>query len=63
MRRTLSSGMVAPAGVPKGSCNQLADDIAAMRQTAGNPRAHVEDGAEPIGSTPEAFGLSSEVKC
>ena len=48
-------GLVAPAGVPKEIVRQLADDIAAiLKQPEIRDRITV-DGAEPVGSTPEAF--------
>jgi len=49
-------GMVAPAGVPKEIVRQLADDIAAIVRLPEIRERIVADGAEPIGSTPEAFG-------
>ena len=49
-------GMVAPAGVPKEIVRQLADDIAAIVRLPEIRERIIADGAEPIGSTPEAFG-------
>ena len=49
-------GMVAPAGVPKEIVRQLADDIAAIVRLPDIRERIIADGAEPIGSTPEAFG-------
>ena len=49
-------GMVAPAGVPKEIVRQLADDIAAIVRLPEIRERILADGAEPIGSTPEAFG-------
>ena len=49
-------GMVAPAGVPKEIVRQLADDIAAIVRLPDIRDRILADGAEPIGSTPEAFG-------
>ena len=49
-------GMVAPAGVPKEIVRQLADDIAAIVKLPEIRERITADGAEPIGSTPEAFG-------
>ncbi len=49
-------GMVAPAGVPKEIVRQLADDIAAIVKLPDIRERITADGAEPIGSTPEAFG-------
>ncbi|HEV7821027.1 MAG TPA: tripartite tricarboxylate transporter substrate binding protein [Burkholderiales bacterium] len=49
-------GMVAPAGVPKEIVRQLADDIAAIVRQPDIRERILADGAEPIGSTPEAFG-------
>ena len=49
-------GMVAPAGVPKVIVRQLADDIAAIVRLPDIRERITADGAEPIGSTPEAFG-------
>lgn len=48
-------GMVAPAGVPKEIVRQLADDIAAIVKLPEIRERITADGAEPIGSTPEAF--------
>ena len=50
-------GMVAPAGVPKEIVRQLADDIAAIVRLPEIRERIVADGAEPIGSTPEAFSI------
>ena len=49
-------GMVAPAGVPKEIVRQLADDIATIVKSPEIRERITADGAEPIGSTPEAFG-------
>ena len=49
-------GMVAPAGVPKEIVRQLADDIAAIVKSPEIRERITADGAEPVGSTPEAFG-------
>lgn len=49
-------GMVAPASVPKEIVRQLADDIAAIVRLPEIRERIVADGAEPIGSTPDAFG-------
>ena len=49
-------GMVAPAGVPREIVRQLADDIAAIVRLPEIRERIIADGAEPIGSTPEAFG-------
>jgi len=48
-------GMVAPAGVSKQIVRQLADDIAAVIKLPDIRERITADGAEPIGSTPEAF--------
>ena len=48
-------GMVAPAGVPKAIVRQLADDIAAIIRLPEVRDRITADGAEPVGSTPEAF--------
>ena len=48
-------GMVAPAGVPKEIVRQLADDIATIVKLPDIRERITTDGAEPIGSTPEAF--------
>jgi tripartite-type tricarboxylate transporter receptor subunit TctC len=50
-------GMVAPAGVPKEIVRQLADDIAAIVRLPDIRERIIADGAEPIGSTPEAFSI------
>ena len=50
-------GMVAPAGVPKEIVRQLADDIAAIVRLPEIRERIIADGAEPIGSTPEAFSV------
>ena len=50
-------GMVAPAGVPKEIVRQLADDIAAIVRLPEIRERILADGAEPIGSTPDAFGV------
>ena len=50
-------GMVAPAGVPKEIVRQLADDIAAIVRLPDIRERIIADGAEPIGSTPEAFSV------
>jgi tripartite-type tricarboxylate transporter receptor subunit TctC len=47
--------MAAPAGVPKEIIRQLADDIAAIVKLPEVRERITADGAEPIGSTPEAF--------
>ena len=48
-------GLVAPGGVPREIVRLLADDIAAiLKQPEIRDRITV-DGAEPVGSTPEAF--------
>ena len=47
--------MVAPAGVPKEIVRQLADDIAAIIKLPEVRDRITGDGAEPVGSTPEAF--------
>jgi tripartite-type tricarboxylate transporter receptor subunit TctC len=48
-------GMVAPAGVPKAIVRQLADDIAGILKLPDIRERITVDGAEPVGSTPEAF--------
>jgi len=48
-------GMIAPAGVPKEIVRQLADDIATIVKLPDIRERITADGAEPIGSTPEAF--------
>jgi tripartite-type tricarboxylate transporter receptor subunit TctC len=48
-------GMVAPAGVPKEIVRQLADDIAAIVKLPDIRERITADGADPIGSAPEAF--------
>ena len=50
-------GMVAPAGVPREIVRQLADDIAAIVRLPDIRERIIADGAEPIGSTPEAFSV------
>jgi len=50
-------GMVAPAGVPREIVRQLADDIAAIVRLPEIRERIIADGAEPIGSTPEAFSV------
>ncbi len=49
-------GLVAPAGVPREIVRQLADDIAAILKLPEIRDRITADGAEPVGSTPEAFG-------
>ncbi|MDB5811818.1 MAG: hypothetical protein JWN94_3940 [Betaproteobacteria bacterium] len=49
--------MAAPAGVPKEIIRQLADDIAAIIKLPDVRERITADGAEPIGSTPEAFAV------
>lgn len=48
--------MAAPAGVPKEIVRQLAGDIAEIVRLPDIRERITADGAEPIGSTPEAFG-------
>lgn len=48
-------GMVAPAGVPREIVRQLADDIGAIVKMPEVRDRILADGAEPIGSTPDAF--------
>jgi len=50
-------GMVAPAGVPREIVRQLADDITAIVRLPDIRERIIADGAEPIGSTPEAFSV------
>ncbi|HTE15453.1 MAG TPA: tripartite tricarboxylate transporter substrate-binding protein, partial [Burkholderiales bacterium] len=47
--------MVAPAGVPREIIRQLASDIAEIIKLPDVRERITADGAEPIGSTPEAF--------
>ena len=47
--------MVAPAGVPREIIRQLAADIAGILKLPDVRERITADGAEPIGSTPEAF--------
>jgi tripartite-type tricarboxylate transporter receptor subunit TctC len=47
--------MVAPAGVPRDIIRQLASDIAEIIKQPDVRERITADGAEPIGSTPEAF--------
>jgi tripartite-type tricarboxylate transporter receptor subunit TctC len=47
--------MVAPAGVPRDIIRQLASDIAEIIKLPDVRERITADGAEPIGSTPEAF--------
>ena len=47
--------MVAPAGVPAAIVRQLAADVAAIIRLPDVRERLTADGAEPIGSTPEAF--------
>ena len=47
--------LVAPSGVPSGIIRQLAADVAAIIRLPDVRERIVADGAEPIGSTPEAF--------
>ena len=48
-------GLVAPGGVPKEIVRLLADDIAAILKLPEIRDRITVDGAEPVGSTPEAF--------
>lgn len=48
-------GMVAPAGVPREIVRQLADDIGAIVKLSDIRERILADGAEPIGSAPDAF--------
>jgi tripartite-type tricarboxylate transporter receptor subunit TctC len=56
-------GVIAPAGVSKPVINQLAADIAAALKQPDVHDRLINDGSDPVGSTPEAFAafLRSEM--
>ena len=49
-------GMVAPAGVPRRSCASSRPTSPTILRLPEIRERIIADGAEPIGSTPEAFG-------
>jgi len=48
-------GLFAPAGTPKEIVQALANGVARATRDADTRRRLLEQGAEPVGSTPEAF--------
>ncbi|MGH8765796.1 MAG: tripartite tricarboxylate transporter substrate-binding protein, partial [Burkholderiales bacterium] len=63
MQVTVWYGVVAPAATPRDIVQTLAAAIARATQDAEMRRRMLEQGAEPVGSTPEEFGklLHAEV--
>jgi len=49
-------GFIGPAGMPPAIVKKLADEIARIVHTPEVDKTFAEQGAEPVGSTPEAFG-------
>jgi len=50
-------GLVGPAGLPREIAAKIAADIARILKQADMRERFVAQGADPIGSTPEQFGL------
>jgi tripartite-type tricarboxylate transporter receptor subunit TctC len=49
-------GMVAPARTPPGIVNRIADDVHAIIREPRIERQMIEQGADPVGNGPQAFG-------
>jgi tripartite-type tricarboxylate transporter receptor subunit TctC len=49
-------GLVGPAGVPREVVNRIADDVARILKHPEMREKFIQQGADPVGSTPEEFG-------